>query len=152
MKQICTTIEQSQKLIELGLSPETADMYYQKVIPKSNKTEHNPKAGNPVEALMWYNKGYATFNKAPLKLEEHCIPAWSLSALLELVPKEINMGTATNYHFSLWPTYDNTWIAIYETAGHYVMEMYEKQTALEAVYEMVVWLIENKCLNKEDDE
>ena len=26
--QVCTTKEQSQRLLELGLKPETADMYY----------------------------------------------------------------------------------------------------------------------------
>lgn len=26
--QICTTIEQSKRLLDLGLKPETADMYY----------------------------------------------------------------------------------------------------------------------------
>ena len=151
MKPICTSIEQSQKLLELGLSPNTADMYYQRVMPKSDKIEHNPKVGNPVEALSLYNKGYTAFNNnEPLKLEEHCISAWSLSALLNLVPKNIDMRTATSYHFSLWPTYDKTWMAIYETAGHYVFEMFEKETAIEAVYSMVVYLIENNKIKKDE--
>ena len=151
MKQICTSIKQSQKLLELGLSPDTADMYYQRFKPKSDKIEHNPKVGNPVEALSWYNKGYTAFNNnEPLKLEEHCIPAWSLGSLLDLVPKDISIGTATVYHFALWPTYNKTWIAIYETAGHYVYEMFEKETALEAVYSMVVYLIENNCLKNDE--
>jgi hypothetical protein len=51
MNKICTSIEQSKKLLELGIDVNTADMYYQKVLPKSDKIEHNPKVGNPLDCL-----------------------------------------------------------------------------------------------------
>lgn len=82
-----TSIEQSKALAKI-LPIESADMYYQYILPKSNKIEHTPKHGNPAEALEWYNKGYTKFGKEPLSLKEYCIPCWSLAALLEIIHKD----------------------------------------------------------------
>ena len=86
MNKICTTIEQSQKLMELGLDVNTADMYYKYVLPKSDRIHHIPEIGNPINALKWYNEGY-TFSgkKEPVTLNEFCVPCWSLAALLSVL-------------------------------------------------------------------
>jgi hypothetical protein len=85
-----TDIEQSRKLAEI-LPLESADMYYQYVLPKAGKIKHNPEIGNPVNALKWYNKGYTTSGKEPITLDEYCVPCWSLSVLLDVFPYyEIN--------------------------------------------------------------
>ena len=85
-----TSIEQSKKLLELGLKPETADAYYKYVLPKNtDKIHHVPEVGEPTNALEWYNKGYTLSGKEPLTLEEFCIPCWSLEALLEALPTSI---------------------------------------------------------------
>ena len=68
-----TDIEQSKKLAEI-LPLESADMYYQYVLPKSDKIMYNPILGNSIDALEWYNKGYTHFGKNPLTLNEYCIP------------------------------------------------------------------------------
>ena len=80
-----TTIEQSKKLAEI-LPLESADMYFQYVLPKSSKIKHNPEIGNPVNALEWYNKGYSFGGKEPITLDEYCVPCWSLAALLDVLP------------------------------------------------------------------
>ena len=80
-----TDIEQSKKLVEI-LPRESADMYYQYVLPKSDKIKHNPEIGNPVNTLKWYNKGYIMSGKEPVTLDEYCIPCWSLAALLNVLP------------------------------------------------------------------
>jgi len=116
MTKICTTIEQSKKLIELGIDVNTADMYYQYVLPKSDKIEYNPKVGNPAESLKWYNKGYTHFGKESLTVEEYCVPAWSLVALLNLI------STLCVLQFKGDKYHDNP---------------------LDAVFEVVVWLKEN---------
>ena len=109
MNKICTSLEQSNKLIELGIDVSTADMYW------------------------WYSgrRYYVEsmddndFNK------ESDIPAWSLSALLELIPpgnillrdalsgkyKCININTVDSN------LYDNP---------------------VDAAFEMVCWLKENE--------
>lgn len=66
MNKIYTSIEQSQKLIELGIDVNTADMYY----PYSDRVGIG-KYALPVE---W---------KIGLPLLSQEIPAWSLSALLK---------------------------------------------------------------------
>ena len=96
----CTDIEQSRKLAEI-LPLESADMYYKYVLPKSNKINHIPEIGNPKEALEWYNKGYTHFGKEPLSLKEYCITCWSLTALLDVLPKGTRLLKSTTddtYH------------------------------------------------------
>lgn len=80
-----TDLQQSKKLAEI-LPIESADMYYQYVLPKSDKIKHNPETGNPVNALKWYNKGYTTSGKEPITLDEYCVPCWSLASLLNILP------------------------------------------------------------------
>ena len=58
--QICTTLEQSKKLLELGLKPETADMYH--------TTFYRDNVG--YEIIQVRNE------KLPLLSQE--LPAWSL--------------------------------------------------------------------------
>ena len=90
-----TDLEQSKKLAEI-LPVESADMYYEYVLPRSNKLKHIPSIGNPVEALEWYNKGYTHFGKEPLSLKEYCIPCWSLAALFGVLPLEIETHKQTD--------------------------------------------------------
>ena len=68
MSNVATTIEQSRKLIELGLDPNSAYMYY----PYLGAGQYGDilRVGFPIE----YSGG-------------RDIPAWSLSALLEVMPK-----------------------------------------------------------------
>lgn len=69
--QVCTTIEQSNKLIELGINPDTADMGWFK-------------------AYSLKGEIYKPFIKE-YKLENYKtdIPAWSLHRLLKMLPEEI---------------------------------------------------------------
>ena len=63
--QICTTREQSERLLALGLKKETADMYYQKLNDK-----WTPLVGQP-------------FSYGGLR-GSYLIPAWSLHRLIEI--------------------------------------------------------------------
>ena len=69
--QIATTPEQSQRLIACGINPESADMFYTNYTTKPNDKAPCAKT-------------------APLGIRKDLIPAWSLSALLELLPRKIN--------------------------------------------------------------
>lgn len=79
---VCTSIEQSQRLLELGLKPETADMYITNMSKKGiNYTDDYQIGSISFEKVMsfWKEKG--------LKLENtawEIIPAWSLHRLLLL--------------------------------------------------------------------
>jgi hypothetical protein len=126
-----TDIEQSKKLAEI-LPIESADMYYQYVLPKSDKIKHIPEIGNPEEALEWYNKGYTHFGKEPLSLKEYCIPCWGLAALLDILPK----GKVL---------IDDVHSNKYKVIGYNLDTDYYDEP-LDACYEMVLKLHEQKLL------
>lgn len=73
MSNIATNIEQSKYLLELGLPKETADMSY------SEEYFGRDKDGN--DEWCW------RLNACKFVDVEGVIPAWSLSALLEVMPK-----------------------------------------------------------------
>ena len=75
MNKICTSIEQSKKLLELGIDINTADMYYEEVcnLPKAiigNYILHNQ---------CMEDKDYKKLSNPVLS------PAWSLTALLSVL-------------------------------------------------------------------
>ena len=77
--QICTTLEQSKKLLELGLKPETADMYH--------TTFYRDNVG--YEIIQVRNE------KLPLLSQE--LPAWSLHRLMEIAKMDWFNSVATAY-------------------------------------------------------
>lgn len=127
-----TSIEQSKKLLELGLNPESADMIHWKM-PEDEYYEH--------ENIIWIDsvnmlrrKGLVGFDETRMEI----IPAWSLSALLELMHRidEQNatlecctddIGKVVSYTIEYWNV---------KNIGYY-------NTAIEAAYSMVIWLLEN---------
>ncbi len=73
MKNIATNQEQSRRLLACGIDPETADMML---------TPHNTLSTEPYKSAL-SDRGYS--------------PAWSLSALLELLPKSLD-----DFPFTKW--------------------------------------------------
>lgn len=72
---IATSIEQSKKLLELGINPETADMCFDKGV-------HSIKAHLECDPIITY------FTKDQYnELVDRYVPAWSLNALIELLPE-----------------------------------------------------------------
>ena len=90
-----TDIEQSKKLAEI-LPIESADMYYQYVLPKSDKIRYNPEIGNPTNTLKWYNEGYVFSGKEPITMDEFCVPCWSLGSLLDILPEGTKLLKSSN--------------------------------------------------------
>lgn len=76
MDKICTSIEQSKKLIELGIDVNTADMYWW---PTS---------------LRYYIE---TMDDGDFNEDEEHIRAWSLTALFNMLPKSARLerGSST---------------------------------------------------------
>lgn len=70
---IATTKEQSKRLLKLGFKKETADMVYQAV----GLTPYN----------VWYKS----------EIENDFFPAWSLSRLMEMLPKSIRYNDLIHY-------------------------------------------------------
>ena len=71
--QICTTREQSERLLSLGLKRETADMVW---------------------THAYFSTWVATAKENPLyshEADEDTIPAWSLGRLIEMLPSPIKL-------------------------------------------------------------
>ena len=112
MNKICTDINQSKKLIELGIDRNTADMFWDTLFAKKPEAQVNNH-----HFIDEYD-------------DEHRVPAWSLSRLMEFIPKCIVSTPnplSTNYCCR---------------NVEFDMEFYA-DNAVDAAYEMVVWLKEN---------
>ena len=73
--QIATTIEQSKRLMEAGLEPESADMRWEQILGLIHRLCYQPDATMPLIAPK-------------------VIPAWSLSRLIDLIAET---GIPMNY-------------------------------------------------------
>ena len=67
--QICTTREQSSRLLALGVKKETADMHYDLTV-----SCNEPQVGSVEVFIYGYQKGYIE-------------PAWSLHRLIAMCPE-----------------------------------------------------------------
>lgn len=131
MSNIATTIEQSKHLLELGLNPKTADMWW------SNRFVywlHTPMIGVATEQNQLY-----TF-----KWCEEDIPAWSLSALLEVMPNN------DYWEICLWQYKDQRWQCVFDDVefSNGETKAFIADTPIGAAYEMVCWLLENNLIKK----
>ena len=128
MNKICTSIEQSQKLIELGIDVNTANMDY---IQFAN----DPKVYDCV--INIYNNEH----------EDDWIPAWSLSALFSILPFDLIVDNR-RYVFSMCKGFDKNGdtyaikYAIFNTTFYlHLTDFYNNP--VDAAFEMVVWLKES---------
>lgn len=86
MNQICTNKEQSHRLLEAGVRPETADFYLQRITETEDWSIDNVQ-DQLVEPRM---------NKPGLFDMDLHYPAWSLSKLIYMMPPAID-GLGTLY-------------------------------------------------------
>ena len=128
MNKICTSIEQSKKLIELGIDVNSADMVYHKEL-------NGTYTLRVVDNVLKYD-----------------IPAWSLSALLELMPSylfEFERGIDLN----LYPSINRkVWLCSYmpnvieNMKTDKFKQITHADSLVDAVFDMIVWLKENNYL------
>lgn len=112
---ICTNVEQSQRLIGLGLDADTADLHY---ILRRNSEPHL--------TLLAFKVSEGMLNS---------LPAWSLSALINQLPQFFN---AENTDYCLMMTSDR--VAYWNPNKGNLFET-TQDNLLDAVVETLVWLI-----------
>lgn len=94
MSQIATTIEQSKRLLDAGLDPESADMCYANV-------EFNPNYSPDIRlSVIPYAQCVETYKTVGL-IAEGIVPAWSLSRLwdafgLDVLGGWFSVGSSTS--------------------------------------------------------
>lgn len=119
MERFYTTIEQSDKLVALGLDPQTCDMSYWMV----NNNEYQIKIGKDV--AIAFNQ--FSFRNGYVK------PCWSLVALLNLIP---NFELITHDRKGVAGNYRESFI----DSGFHQTEF--KTSLVDGAFDMVVYLLE----------
>ena len=119
MNKICTSIEQSKKFIELGIDVNTADMCHR---------------------YRWANNSFINLPCAEKAREPITgdIPAWSLSALIELMPERIKIGDELSFCLASKKSSTGFSFGYNLNASTFVAD-----NPLDAAFEMVCWLKEN---------
>ena len=135
--QICTTREQSKRLLDLGLKKETADMYYPNGIQDS---EHIIRAIYPA---FWESD-----TKIDAFIKGRVTPAWSLHRLMEMIP--FNLKDKKGYIYGFVIEDDNT-ISYYYFAEQFwhCHKYWGKSNLYDNFIDCIEWLIKEGYFNKE---
>ena len=117
--QICTTKEQSERLLALGLKKETADMWY----PHFAKTYPIPL----VDEVLTTDD----------------IPAWSLNRLIEMMPFDVIPEGGFDNCFTLIKNYPKGYSVEYDGFSYY-----HKENIYDTIIEGIEHLIKEGYFNK----
>lgn len=127
--QICTTKEQSERLLTLGLKPETADCIL---------------VQNP-----FYNDEYIMFPRATDDTDDidstTAIPAWSLHRLIEMLPDSLFDWHGLDF------SKRGIFYADFRNGSYSVFEAFAKsdKTLYDNIIDCIEWLIKEGHFNKE---
>lgn len=122
--QVCTDKNQSERLLALGLKPETADCM---IIIKSNYVKHQPRVVFDYDNVLANTSGFEV------------IPAWSLHRLIEMV-----QGVCSRI------TMFDSWIRIENRCMPYVDYPCDSfDNTYDNLIDCIEWLIKKRCFNKE---
>lgn len=135
-----TSISQSKQLIEAGLDPNTADMYFQ-IFDDGITTNPQVFVNTKFEDLK---RGY------------NWQPCWSLEALIGLMPAYIttNYTIGSNLFIQrVGNSYGESGFRIYykldENAAYTdFITSYDYKNLIDAAFETVLWLLENNYIKK----
>lgn len=139
--QICTTREQSERLLALGLKKETADMY------------RTPSWGGvPSKIIGYYCPNVVCFDDH-FDVEPNDLPAWSLERLLEMLPGRIPISEdlPAFHHYA--------YLELSKVSVYYCWEDYDGEERILAIFcgnsffaavvDAIEWLIKEGYFNKE---
>ena len=121
---VCTSIEQSKRLLALGLKKETADMVWTKMARISG-TFYVPELA-PINMVLWRHT-----------------PAWSLDRLRELIPENIFTGVRNQWHRVMY-----NGILTYEE-GDDSLVSFREANIYDRCISCIEWLIKEGYFNKE---
>lgn len=128
MSNIATNIEQSKHLLELGLSPDSADMEYCYINEFNSGLQVKGDINAEVDRRLDMMFGVTH------------IPAWSLTALLDVLPLGTEMYKMCDDDEGVYYEIDSP-----DKEG---WTGYEDSDPITAAYEMVCWLLEQGLIEK----
>lgn len=121
--QICTSIEQSRRLLILGLKTETADCFH------------------------WECAGVRYIGNIDDEgLTEKDVPAWSLHRLIELLPQDIHLDDYADTHYYLAI---NPFKVIYVNCHLSWIYQRDEGCLYDKLIDTIEWTIKNNFFNKE---
>jgi len=129
--KICTDIQQSKKLLELGININNADMHYM----YRHWEIDEETVGSQSDASIGFDSDF--YCGADNGKTYHYIPAWSLSALIKMLPEGFllmdDQGESELGLYSVWvPGFNEP--------------HFWKHNPVDAVFEMVCWLKKEKYI------
>lgn len=133
---IATTLKQSRELSSLGIDSDTADMHYAFTVT----------GGSAFQDMI---DGAAILLPGKRNTRYPYEPAWSLDALLELTPRSITSEKNGQTYLSFHRGYEDNWMIEYsfdDIDMDYLEVKFEQKNPVDAAFEMVVWLKENKYI------
>lgn len=125
--QVSTSFEQSQRLLDLGLKPETADMYY------------FWKGGNDYRLKVDVGNNPLKYN-----MDKTYIPAWSLHRLLYLIPDSVK-----DYYLTVYSGYVITYNSLCGSSYEFCKEFNESLDIYDNIIDCIEWLINEGYFNKD---
>ena len=134
-----TTIEQGNALLKIGIDKNTADMWWTTITPLEFDGFAFSKKGKAYTRLD-------SMQVTPIAIANYeYTPAWTLDALMDIVPKFIKFDDMNKSNFFLYPE-EEGWSAGYiiqtPLMPVYTGKQYGK-TRFEAVYNLIGWLLVN---------
>lgn len=138
-----TSIEQSRKLIEAGLNPNTADMSW--IAPRRAHITDCPET--PIIMDIYLES---------IIPKDKRTPCWTTGALIDLLPFEIHIAGNKNLLYQLrfgkaetefWITYESP---IADLKGSFIgfNTVIDKCDMTCCIYKMVLWCLENGYIKK----
>lgn len=131
--QVCTSIEQSKRLLALGLKPETADM-------KHFFDDRNDYSFFHRWECFPYEWGEESL------VDSENIPAWSLHRLIELLPENIHLDDYDDTHYYL--TIDPTKV-IYKNSHRLWIYQCDEGDLYDSLISTIEWTIRHNYFKKE---
>jgi hypothetical protein len=130
--QICTSREQSERLLALGLKKETADMVH---------------FFSQSLAQDWTIVPLAE-NETARQIQDNEIPAWSLHRLIEMMPQSIYHKSLACFLFIDQSRYVQYRHSLYG-ASQTIVEQFMNSNLWENLINCIEWLIKEGYFNKE---
>lgn len=128
--QVCTSVEQSKRLLAMGLKPETANMSITTM----------PVDYDGIKYLL------TPYSKVNNPKAFGVIPAWSLHRLIELLPQDIHLDDYVDTHYYL--TID-PFKVIYVNSHRLWIYQRDGGCLYDKLIDTIEWTIKNNFFNKE---
>lgn len=158
--QICTTREQSKRLLAMGLNPETADMHWHYTNSRSESLKWRLEPYRLTTRENFFGKidRLATLQRkrtdgTPMTGDEvfeeiwgKDVPAWSLHRLIELLPQHIHLDDYEDTHY--WLVIDPMKV-IYKNSYSSWIYQCDEGGLYDKLINTIEWTIKNNHFNKE---